>query len=220
MRRMKASLGFVPVLGLILALVSTTACWGDPDPEPEPTTDIQTTIDAAIQAARPTETPTPDPTATPIPTQPPTPNIAATVAAAIAASRPTDTPVPTLTPTPEPTPTPELTPTPEPTPTPKPTAKPEPTPTPLSEQASGPPCIIAGTVRINGAPAPAGIPVFAHSQDASVVIETVTDNNGRYVLQIPHSNMVFDLFVRSTDTGEDTPVTSRGCREIRNLSIG
>lgn len=209
MRRMKA-LGFVPVLGLILLVVSTTACWGDADPEPEPTADIQATIAAAIQAARPTETPTPEPTATSIPTQPPTPDIAATVAAAIAASLPTDAPVPTLTPTPEPTATP----------TPEPTATSEPTPTPLPEQASGPPCIIAGTVRINGAPAPAGVPVFAHSQDASVVIEAVTDNNGRYVLQIPYSNMVFDLFVRGTDTGEDTPVTSRGCREIKNLSIG
>ena len=200
------ALGFVLVLGLILMLGATTACWGDSGPEPEPTDDIQATIHAAIQAARPTETPTPDPTATPIPTQPPTPNIAATVEAAIAASLPTDTPVPTLTPTP--------------TPTPEPTATPEPTPTPLPEPPRGPPCIIAGTVRINGAPAPAGVPVFAHSQDASVVVEAVTDSNGRYVLQIAYSNMVFDLFVRDTDTGEDTPVTSRGCREIKNLSIG
>ncbi len=192
------ALGFVLVLGLILMLGTTTACWGDSGPEPEPTADIQ----ATIHAARPTETPTSDPTATPIPTQPPTPNIATTVEAAIAASLPTDTPVPTLTPTPEPT------------------ATPEPTPTPLPEPPRGPPCIIAVTVRINGAPAPAGVPVFAHSQDASVVVEAVTDSNGRYVLQIAYSNMVFDLFVRDTDTGEDTPVTSRGCREIKNLSIG
>ena len=197
-----AMLRFVLVLALILTLGAATACWGGPDPEPEPTADIEATIDAAVRNARPTETPTPDPTPTPTPTEAPTPDIAATVAAAVAASLPTDTPVPTLTPTPEPT------------------ATPEPTPTPLPEQSSGPPCIIAGIVRIDGAPAPAGVPVFAHSQGASVVIEAVTDRNGRYVLQITHANMVFDLFVRDTDTGEDTPVTSRGCREIKNLSIG
>lgn len=53
-----------------------------------------------------------------------------------------------------------------------------------------------------------------------MVIEATTDHNGRYVLQIAHSNMVFDLFVRDTDTGQDTPVTSQGCREIKNLCIG
>ena len=197
---------FVLVLTGILVLGSTTACWGDPDPEPEPTVDIQAMIDAAVRNARPTETPTPDPTATPVPTEAPTPNVAATVAAMIAASLPTATPVPT----PTPTPLPEPTATPEPTPTPR----------PLPEQFSGPPCIIAGMVRINGVPAPAGVPVFARSKDASVVVEAVTDNNGRYVLQIARLNMVFDLFVRDTDTGEDTPVTSTGCREIKNLSIG
>ena len=200
------------VLAASLMLGGIVSCFGGDEEEAVPTADIQATIDAAVKAATPTETPTPEPTDTPVPTEAPTPDIAATVAAAIAAAQPpTVAPVQTA-----PTPVPEPTATPVPTSTPVPTH----TPTPLPEQSSGPPCIIAGTVRFGNSPAPAGIPVFAQSQSADVVVETVTDANGRYVLTISNFDMRFDLFVGSTDTEQDTPITSRGCREIRDLSVG
>ena len=200
---------FVLVSGLLLGAIA--ACERG-ETEEGPTPDIQATIDAAVMAAIPTETPTPEPTNTPEPTEPPTPDIAATVAAAIAAIQPTAAP-PTAVP--EPTPVPTDT----PVPTPTPTAVPLPTPTPLADQSSGPPCIIAGTVRIGGSIAGAGTMVFAHSQTGNIIVETQTNPNGRYVLQITDFDMVFDLFVGNDDTGEDTPATSRGCREIRDLSV-
>ena len=200
----------IPGLVLSVMLVILVAC-GSEEAEPEPSADLQATIDAAVRASTPPDTATPEPTATseptatPAPTQPPTPNIAQTVAAALAAAGP-----PATTAAPEPTDTPE------PTMTPVPTH----TPTPLPEQSSGPPCIIAGTVKFGDSPAPLGIPVFAKSQTDDIVVETATDENGRYVLTITHFEMEFDLFVAGNDTGEDTPVTSRGCREIRNLTVG
>lgn len=210
---MRRSMIRLVVLGLaiILMLGAVAACGGD-EPEPEPTADIQATIDAAVQAATPTETPTPEPTNTPEPTPEPTPNIAATVAAAIAAAAP-----PTAVPAPVPTATPVPA---EPTATPAPTNTPVPThtPTPLPEQSSGPPCIIAGTVKFGNSLAPAGIPVFARSQTGDVIVETQTNEDGEYVLTITNFDLRFDLFVAGNDTNQDTPITSRGCRVIRNLS--
>lgn len=195
--------------GLMLGVVAS--CFGG-DEEPEPTPNIQQTIEAAVEAARPTDTPTPEPTNTPEPTEPPTPNIPLTVKAAIAtASPPTAVPpTATLEPTVAPTDTPV------PTNTPVPTLTPIPTPVP---ESSGPPCIIAGEVRIGGSVPPAGTTVFARSQTGNIVVEAATNANGRYVLTITHFGMVFDLFVRGNDSGQDTPETSRGCREIKNLSI-
>ena len=205
-------------LGLIAGLMvgAIAACGGGS--EPEPTADIQATIDAAVSAATPTETPIPEPTDTPEPTAPPTPNIAATVAAALAAAQPTAAPPPP-TAVPEPTSVPEPTAVP-PTATPVPTNTPipTPTPTPIPEQ-SGPPCIIAGKVTIGGATAGAGTIVFARSQTADIVIDAATDANGRYVLAITYFDLVFDLYVGGADSGQDTPTTARGCREIRNLSV-
>ena len=104
-----------------------------------------------------------------------------------------------------------------PTNTPVPTLAPTPTAVP---ESSGPPCIIAGTVRIGGSVPPAGTMVFARSQMGNIVVEAETNANGRYVLTITHFDLVFDLFVRGNDSGQDTPITSRGCREIKNLRIG
>ena len=203
------------VLAAGLLLGAIAACGGGS--EEEPTVDIQATIDAAVAAATPTETPTPEPTDTPEPTEPPTPDIAATVAAALAAAQPTAAPPPTATPVPTATPLPLPTDTPVPTNTPIPTNTPAPTP----DQSSGPPCIIAGRVTIGGQAPPAGTTVFARSQtDSNILVETETGANGRYVLTITYFDMVFDLFVRGNDSGQDTPRTSRGCREIKNLSVG
>ena len=206
------------LLGLTAALLMglVAACGGE---EPEPTTDIQATIDAAVAAATPTETPVPEPTATPEPTQAPTPNIAATVAAALAAAAlPTAAPAPpTAVP---PTAVPQPTATPEPTATPAPTNTPVPAPTPtLPAEQSGPPCIVAGKVTVSGSTAGAGATVFARSQSGNIVIEAQTNAEGRYVLAITYFDMVFDLYVGSADSGQDTPTTARGCREIRNLSV-
>ena len=213
MRRKNVRL-IVCVLTAGLMIGAITGCFGGGE-EAESTPDIQKTIDAAVAAAKPTETPTPEPTATPEPTEAPTPNIAQTVAAALAAAQPTAAP-PTATPEPTATPAPTDTPIPTNTPLPIPT----PTPTPLPEQSSGPPCIIAGQVRIGNSIPPAGTAVFAHSQTDNITVETETDADGRYVLTITHFDMVFDLYVRGNDSREDTPVTSRGCRVIKNLSIG
>ena len=90
----------------------------------------------------------------------------------------------------------------------------------MPEQSSGPPCIIAGEVRIGGSIPQAGTQVFARSKtDSNVVVETTTNASGRYALAIPYFDMVFDLFVLGDDSGLDTPSTSRGCREIRDLSV-
>ena len=208
----------IPLIVCILAgglmLGAVASCFGGGEEE-EPTPDIQKTIDAAVAAATPTETPTPEPTATPVPTEAPTPNIAQTVAAAIAAATPPTAVPPTAVPptaAPEPTPAPTDTPVPTNTPVPTPTATPVP-------ESSGPPCIIAGEVRIGGSVPRAGTTVFARSQTGNIVVEAETNPNGRYVLTITHFDLVFDLFVGSSDSGQNTPVTSRGCREIKNLNI-
>ena len=204
----------VCILAAGLMLGAVASCFGGGE-EVEPTPDIQQTIEAAVEAARPTDTPTPEPTDTPEPTEPPTPNIPLTVAAAIAAASPPTAVPPTAAP--EPTAAPTAVP---PTNTPIPTNTPVPTltPTPIPE-SSGPPCIIAGEVRIGGSVPQAGTTVFARSQTGNIVVEAETNANGRYVLTITHFDLVFDLFVGSADSQQDTPVTSRGCREIKHLSV-
>ncbi|MYC33245.1 MAG: carboxypeptidase regulatory-like domain-containing protein [Chloroflexi bacterium] len=214
MRRKNIRL-IVCILTAGLMLGAVASCFGG-DEEAEPTPDIQATIDAAVAAAKPTDTPTPEPTPTVAPTEVPTPDIAQTVAAAIAAVSPPTAVPPTAAPEPTAVPTAAPTDTPVPTSTPVPT----PTPTLLPEQSSGPPCIIAGEVTIGNSIPPAGTAVFARSQTDNTVVETETDADGRYVLTITHFDMVFDLYVRGNDSRQDTPVTSRGCRVIKNLRIG
>lgn len=96
-----------------------------------------------------------------------------------------------------------------------------PTATPIRQPFDGPPCIIAGTVTIGGSIPPAGTPVYAvgQEQDGAVVAEDKTDREGRYQLEIQYAGEVFDIFVRTSDSGIDTPTTSIGCRAIRNISI-
>ena len=199
----------------VLVLATTTGCFfgGGEEPEPTPTPDLAATIAAAVSAAVPTETPIP-PTDTPEPPTPePTPDVPATVAAivqATEAARPTDTPVPTPTPVP--------TNTPEPTPTPAPTPTPVPPPTPVSNPASQIPCIVVGTVSDNVGPVRNAL-VAAVTQDGSnrIVADDRTDTEGKYQLSITEFDQTFDIFIGSDDTNIDTPKTSIGCREIRNL---
>lgn len=206
------------VLGIATTLVLAvmTGCFfgGGEEPEPTATPDLAATIAAAVDDAVPTETPVP-PTDTPVPPTPePTPDLPATLAAMLAATeaaRPTDTPVPTPTNTPEPTPT--NTPVP-PTNTPAPT----PTNTPVPNPASQIPCIIAGVVRSGGSPA-ANRVVYARAQDGRIVAEDETGSDGVYSLSITEFDNVFDLYVGGTDSGMDSPITSPGCRVVRNLSI-
>ena len=159
----------------------------------------------------PTDTPEP-------PTPEPTPDLQATLVAMMAAMAPTPAPTqPVATPVPAtPTPTPVPTNTPIP-----PTATPPPTALPARQPSDGPPCIVAGKVTIGGAIPPAGTPVYARSQrgDGQVVAEDRTNTAGAYQLGILYLNEAFDIFVRADDSGVDTPVTTRGCREIRNLNV-
>ncbi len=207
------------VLGVIavLVLAATTGCFfgGGDEPEPTATPDLAATIAAAVALAVPTATPIP-PTDTPEPPTPePTPDIQATIDASIAATRaamPTATPVPT--PTPAPTSTPEPTSTPVPTPTPVPTA------TPVSNPASQIPCIVVGVVRNSGGLV-SNARVMAVSQDGTnrIVADARSDVDGKYQLSITEFDQFFNIFVGGSDTGEDTPRTSIGCRVIRNLSV-
>ena len=205
------------ILGVIavLVLAATTGCFfgGGEEPEPTSTPDLAATIAAAVAAAVPTETPIP-PTNTPEPPTPePTPDLAATVTAMLAAAeaaRPTATPVPTPTPMP--------TSTPEPTAMPAPTAVP--TSTPIGNPASQIPCVVVGIVTDAGEPV-FNAPILAISKDGNnrVVADARSDRDGRYQLSITEFDQFFDIFIGSDDTGVDTPRTSTGCREIRNLSV-
>ena len=208
-------------LAAALMLAAMTGCFfgGDEEPEPTEAPDLAATIAAAVSEAVPTETPVPPtdtpvpPTDTPVPptnTPEPTPNIQATIDASIAATRaamPTNTPPPTETPVPPPTATPVPTPTPI---------------VPARQPFDGPPCIVAGVVTIGGSTPPAGTPVLAVSQspDGTVVAESRTDTKGTYQLEIEYSNEVFDIYVRTSDSGVDTSAcTSKGDREIKNLNV-
>ena len=207
------------ILGVIalLVLAATTGCFfgGGEEPEPTATPDLAATIAAAVSAAVPTETPIP-PTDTPEPPTPePTPDLQATIDASIAATRaamPTNTPEPTPTPTPMPTNTPEPTSTPVPTPVP--------TATPVSNPASQIPCIVVGVVRDSGGPVSNTL-VAAIRKDGTgrVAADDRTDEDGRYQLSITEFDQFFDIFVAGRDTGFDTPRTSIGCREIRDLRV-
>ena len=205
------------ILGVIAVLVvaATTGCFfgGGEEPEPTATPDLAATIAAAVAAAVPTETPIP-PTNTPEPPTPePTPDIQATVAAMLAAAeaaRPTPTPLPPPTPLP--------TNTPEPTATPAPTAVP--TATPVGNPASQIPCIVVGVVSDNVGPVRNAL-VVAVTRDGSdrIVADDRTDSEGRYQLSITEFDQFFDIFIGGNDTGVDTPRTSTGCREIRDLRV-
>lgn len=205
------------ILGAIALLViaATTGCFfgGGEDPEPTATPDLAATIAAAVAAAVPSATPIP-PTDTPEPPTPtPTPDVPATLAAMIAATlaaQPTATPIPVPTAAPAPTP--------EPTSTPVPTAVP--TPTLPANPASQIPCVVVGLVTEAGEPI-RNAPVLAVSKDGSnrVVADARSDRNGRYQLSITEYDQIFDIFIGSDDTGVDTPRTSTGCREIRNLTV-
>ena len=202
-------LGVIPVL----VLAATTGCFfgGGEEPEPTPTPDIEATVAAAVAAAVPTETPIPPANTPEPPTPEPAPNVAATVAAMLAATQaaqPTATPVPTPTSVP--------TNTPEPTATPAPTAIP--TATPVGNPASQIPCVIVGVVTDGGVPS-RNAPVYAISKDGGnrIVAEARSDSEGRYQLSITEFDQFFDIFIGADDTGVDTPRTSTGCREIRNL---
>ena len=205
----------------VIVLTATIGCFfgGGEEPEPTATPDLAATIAAAVAAAVPTETPVP-PTNTPEPPTPePTPDLQATIDASIAATRaamPTATPVPT----------PTLAPTPVPTSTPEPTSTPvPPTAVPVATAVPNPgrqiPCIVAGVVRDSQGPVGSNALVMAISQDGNnrIVADARTDSNGRYHLSITEFDQVFDLYVASADTGVDTPRTSTGCREIRDLRI-
>ena len=206
------------IIGVIavLVLAATTGCFfgGGEEPEPTPTPDLAATIAAAVAAAVPTETPIP-PTNTPEPPTPePTPDLAATVAAMISAAeaaRPTAIPAPTPTPAPLPTNTPEPTATPSPTPVP--------TATPVGNPANQIPCIVVGVVTDGGQPVN-NAPVYAISKDGNnrIVADDRTDRDGRYQLSITEFDQFFDIFIGADDTGVDTPRTSTGCREIRDLT--
>ena len=205
----------VSILGVIAVLVvaATTGCFfgGGEEPEPTATPDLAATIAAAVAAAVPTETPIP-PTNTPEPPTPePTPDLPATVAAMIAAA---EAARPTATPLPPPTPLPTN--TPEPTATPAPTAVP--TATPIGNPASQIPCIVVGVVSDNVGPVRNAL-VVAVSKDGNdrVVADDRTDSEGRYQLSITEFDQFFDIFIGGNDTGSDTPRTSTGCREIRDL---
>ena len=209
--------GFIAVL----VLTATTGCFfgGGGEPEPTATPDLAATIAAAVALAVPTETPVP-PTDTPEPPTPePTPNVAATVAAMLAATQaaqPTATPVPTPVPTPTLAPLPTN--TPEPTSTPVPT--PVPTATPVSNPASQIPCIVVGVVRDSGGPVRNALVAAVRQDDTGrVVADDRTDENGRYQLSITEFDQSFDIFIAGSDTGFDTPKTSIGCREIRDLRV-
>ena len=199
----------------VLVLAATTGCFfgGGEEPEPTATPDLAATIAAAVAAAVPTETPIP-PTDTPEPPTPePTPNLQATIDASIAATRaamPTATPIPT--PTPSPTNTPEPTSTPAPTPVP--------TATPVRNPAGQIPCIVVGVVRDSVGPVRNAL-VVAVSKDGTdrIVADDRTDADGRYQLSITEFDQFFDIFIGGDDTGFDTPKTSIGCREIRDLSV-
>lgn len=199
----------------VLVLAATTGCFfgGGEEPEPTATPNLAATIAAAVAMAVPTATPI-TPTDTPEPRTPePTPDLQATIDASIAATRaamPTATPPPTSTPTP--------TSTPEPTSTPVPT--PAPTATPVSNPASQIPCIVVGVVRNSGEPVN-NARVMAVSQDGSshIAANARSDVDGKYQLSITEFDQVFDIFVGSSDTDQDTPITSPGCREIRNLTV-
>lgn len=215
-------------VAISLMLAAMTACFfgggGDEpaEPTPEPTADLQATIRAAIDSSVPTETPAPPtntpapPTAVPTNTPAPTPNLEATIAARMEAAEATRQAM--ATPTPEPTPVPPTA-TLAPTATPAPaTATPVPTPEPTAPSpSSGPPCVIIGNVTISGQTAPEGTTVQALS-DGRQTIGTQTKEGGDYQLEIFDFGYVFDLYVEGADTGTDTPKTTRGCREIRDLS--
>ena len=130
----------------------------------------------------------------------------------------TGIPEPTATPppTPAPTPTPPPTATPVPTTTPLPTATPIPPLAPLPERDnSEPPHVFAGSVTINGAPAPNGTEVTVWLEEFNAPLGAGTSSGGDYsVLAIQHGARSFEgrtlIFkVNGQDSGE-TAIWEKG----------
>ena len=139
---------------------------------------------------------------------------------------PTLVPLSTFTPRPEPTatriPEPTATPPPAPTATPVPTATTLPTATPIPPLAplperdnSEPPHVFAGSVTINGAPAPNGTEVTVWLEEFNAPLGAGTSSGGDYsVLAIQHGARSFEgrtlIFkVNGQDSGE-TAIWEKG----------
>ena len=180
---------------MALVLVLTACASGTPrTPEPLPTLVPLSTF-----------TPRPEPTATRIPEPTATPPPA-----------PTPTPKPAPSPSPSPSPTPAPTATPVPTATTLPTATPIPPLAPLPERDnSEPPHVFAGSVTINGAPAPNGTEVTVWLEEFNAPLGAGTSSGGDYsVLAIQHGARSFEgrtlIFkVNGQDSGE-TAIWEKG----------
>ena len=98
-------------------------------------------------------------------------------------------------------------------------ATPQHTEAPVSNPASQMSCIIIGVVTDDVGPV-RNAPVRAVSKDghSRIVAEDRSDHEGKYELSITEFDLVFDLYIGAHDTGVDTPRTSPGCRQIRDLS--
>ena len=183
---------------MALVLVLTACASGTPrTPEPLPTLVPLSTF-----------TPRPEPTATRIPEPTATPP-------------PAPTPAPTLTPAPTPAPTA----TPVPTATTLPTATPIPPLAPLPERDnSEPPHVFAGSVTINGAPAPNGTEVTVWLEEFNAPLGAGTSSGGDYsVLAIQHGARSFEgrtlIFkVNGQDSGE-TAIWEKGGATILAVSL-
>ena len=174
---------------MALVLVLTACASGTPrTPEPLPTLVPLSTF-----------TPRPEPTATRIPEPTATPP-----------------PAPAPTPTPTPAPAPAPTATPVPTATTLPTATPIPPLAPLPERDnSEPPHVFAGSVTINGAPAPNGTEVTVWLEEFNAPLGAGTSSGGDYsVLANQHGAQSFEgrtlIFkVNGQDSGE-TAIWEKG----------
>ena len=184
---MKPIKAIFAVMALVLVL---TACASSTPRTPEP---LPTLVPLS------TFTPRPEPNATRIP-------------------EPTATPPPAPTPPPPPTPTPAPAPTatPVPTATTLPTATPIPPLAPLPERDnSEPPHVFAGSVTINGAPAPNGTEVTVWLEEYNAPLGAGTSSGGDYsVLAIQHGARSFEgrtlIFkVNGQDSGE-TAIWEKG----------
>ena len=194
---MKPIKAIFAVMALVLVL---TACASGTPRTPEP---LPTLVPLSTFTPRPEPTATriPEPTATPPPAPTPTPK-----------PKPTPTPAPSPTPTPTPAPTA----TPVPTATTLPTATPIPPLAPLPERDnSEPPHVFAGSVTINGAPAPNGTEVTVWLEEFNAPLGAGTSSGGDYsVLAIQHGARSFEgrtlIFkVNGQDSGE-TAIWEKG----------
>ena len=182
---MKPIKAIFAVMALVLVL---TACASGTPRTPEP---LPTLVPLSTFTPRPEPTATriPEPTATPPPAPTPTPTPPT-------ATAPTATPVPTATTLPTATPIPPLAPLPE-------------------RDNSEPPHVFAGSVTINGAPAPNGTEVTVWLEEFNAPLGAGTSSGGDYsVLAIQHGARSFEgrtlIFkVNGQDSGE-TAIWEKG----------